>query len=332
MPVSSLPLPHAPDTPTQGPVIACVDGSHRSQEIAQTAAHYAQSFDRPLVLYRVLEHSHDPAALPDPLEWNIRRQEARRDLRRLRDSLPEQPGEVSLELNEGDWLVALADRVGETGALLVIGAPGSRESRDAGGRVARLVTQAPSGSLLLVPPGYAPRGIGSPRIAVPLDGSNFAEAALAEAARLARRSHAELLLLHVIPESGLTDFGPPATSDLELRIRLDRRNAQAAGGFLERTRRRLVDQGLAVRSLCLKGDPRTSLLRALGEEAPDLVVLSAKGQGGKRCNDLSIGGTASYLLDHLTGPVMLVRPSGPLAGRALPIAPGERLPGSAHMA
>ena len=296
------------------------------------AAHYANSFDRPLILYHVLEHLGDPGELPDPIEWQLRRQAAYRNLNRLRDGLPEQSGDVTLELNEGDWLTALADRVGETGALLVIGGPGWDEAVTTAGRVAMLVTHASPASLLLVPPGYAPDPARRPRIAVPIDGSNYAEAALAEAMRLARRLDAELLLIHVVSEAGLTDFGPPAISDLELRVRLDRRNEQAALCFLETTRRRLIDQGFIVRSLCLKGYPRTALLRSLAEEAPDLVILSAKGQGGKRCNDLSIGGTASYLLDHLTGLIMLVRPAHLTLGRHHPLARGTRSPFSAHAA
>lgn len=333
---SLLPLTHTVTSPAlgpvPGPVIACVDGSRRAQEIALTAAHYARSFGRPLILNHVMDHPSDPAELPDPFEWSIRRKEARRHLTRLRDNLPDPAGNVSLELTEGDWLQALADRPGETGALLVIGAPGPRESRYEAGRIARLVTQTSPGSLLLVPPGYAPSSIGISRIAVPIDGSNFAETALAEALQLAHQSKAEILLIHVVPDAGITDFGPPATSDLELRLRLDRRNEHAASVFLETTRRRLIDQGLAARSLCLKGDPRTALLRAITEEAPDLVVLSAKGQGGKRCSDLSIGGTASYLLDHLTGPVMLVRPSSVPAGRNWSLSPGARMSGQAHAA
>ena len=330
MAMSTIPSPHNFDV--SAPVIGCVDGSSRSREVALVAAHYAASVDRPLILYHVIEHFGDPAELPDPIEWKLRRQAAFLELGRLRDSWPEQSGEVVLEFNEGDWLTALADRVGETDALLVIGAPGSDEAATTAGRVAMLVAHAAPASLLLVPAGYAPNIGARPRIAVPIDGSNFAEMALAEAMRLARQLGAELLLIHVVPEAGMTDFGPPAIHDLELRVRLDRRNEQAAIYFLETTRRRLIDQGYMVRSLCLKGDTRTALLRALSEEAPDLVIMSAKGQGGKRCNDLSIGGTASYLLDHLNGLIMLVRPSHDAMARRQPIPHGPHDPKQGHSA
>jgi nucleotide-binding universal stress UspA family protein len=307
-----------------GPVIACVDGSLRSREVVLAAADFARSCARPLILFHAMAHSDDPSDMPDPLEWNMRRQEARRELGRLRDMLPDLPDPVLLELSEGDWLTALGDRAGTVGALTVVGAPCLRDRREPTGRVARLIADAFVGSVLLIPPGYAAHDVLTHHIAVPVDGSNYAEAALAEAARIARQSRAELLLVHVVPEAGLTDFGPLATSDLELRARLDQRNKQAASEFLETTRRRLQDQGLVAHTLCLKGDARTTLLKVLGEQAPDLVIISAKGQGGKRCNDLSIGGTASYLLDHLVCPVMLVRSAVQPTGSHMPFVQDGR--------
>lgn len=308
-----------------GPVIACVDGSPHSREVVYAAADFACSCARPLILFHALAHPGDPAEIPDPLAWNLRRQEAHRELGRLRDMLSGLPDAVSVELSDGDWITALGDRVGKAGTLTVIGLPWPHERGLPTGQVARTIADTFVGSVLLVPPGYIPRAGRTWRIAVPIDGSTYAEAALAEATRIARRSGAELLIVHAIPDAGLTDFGPLATSDLELRMQLDRRNEQAAYGFLETTRRRLADQGLVARSLCIKGDTRSALLRVLGEQAPDLVVLSAKGQGGKRCSDLSIGGTVSYLLDHLTCPVMLVRPAAQPSGRAMAFGADEQL-------
>lgn len=313
--------------PEGPPVIACIDDPSNSRAVTQAAADYARLFDRPLVLFHVIEHDRDTSHLPDPFEWNLRRQEARRNLDRLRASLPELAQGVMLELEEGNWLGALAGRKRDGGATIVAGAPQARGSSRS--RLGRQLAEAHPGPVLLVPPGYAARAAGSTRIAVPIDGSNFSESALVEAARLASHLGAELLLIHVIPDAGLADFGPPSTGDLELRLAVERRNEQVACGFLERTRRRLIDQGLSVRSLCLKGETRSALLRALADEVPDLIVLSPRGQGGRRCSDLSIGSTASYLLDHLAGPVLLVRSEKSPDARHAQMAPGERMPGPA---
>ena len=122
----------------------------------------------------------------------------------------------------------------------------------------------------------------------------------------ARKTDAELLLAHVVPDAGLMAIGPPETADLELRMRLDRRNQLIASDFLEQVSRKLAQQGLKVRSICLKGETRSTLQQAIAEVEPSLVVLSARGQGGQPCLDLPIGSTASYLLDHLAGPTMFV--------------------------
>jgi len=316
MAVSSNPHDFVLKASAESPVIAFVDGSRLSRDVVLAAADFARSSVRPLILFHAMPEASDLSAIPDPLAWTMRRQEARRELARWRDMLPQLPQAVSVELSEGDWLNALGHRACEAGALTVIGSPHADEYRETTGQVAKLIADSQLGSVLLVPSGYTPREVMMRRIAVPVDGSNYAEAALAEAVRLARKSQAELLLVHVVPDGALTEFGPLATGDIELRKRLDQRNEQAACGFMESTRRRLIDQGLAASILCTKGDTRSTLLRVLGELAPDLVVISAKGQGGRHCSDLSIGGTASYLLDHLDCPVMLVRTPRPIAGRA----------------
>lgn len=272
----------------RAPVIACVDDTRTACAVVRAAADYAQSFERPLILFHVLAHETDTGRVPDPFEWNVRRLEVYREMERLRGGLPELPDDVRFELNEGDWITALADHESAPAALLVVGASHPPASPHGISGMERLLTESYPGSVLVVPRDYAPRAYWPARIAVPIDGSNYAEAALAEAVRLARHHHAELLLIHAVPDAGLADFGPPAMTDLELRLAVDQRNERLACAFLEATRRRLLDQGLVVRSLCLKGEARTALLHAIEVESSDLVVLSPRGQGGRRCSDLSM--------------------------------------------
>lgn len=310
-------------------VIACVDDTRSALAVVRAAADFAQSFERPLILLHVLDHEAGNGRVPDPFEWNMRRLEVYREMDRLRSGLPDLQEEVRFELSEGDWITALADRDSASAALLVVGGAQTKATLRAMSGTARQLVENYPGSVLLVPRDYSPRDAGPNRIAVPIDGSNYAEAALVEAVRLARRHRAELLLIHAVPDAGLADFGPPMMTDLELRLAVDQRNERLACAFLESTRRRLLDQGLVVRSLCLKGEARTALLHALEAEACDLVVLSPKGQGGRRCNDLSVGSTASYLLDHLGGPILLVKSDKLPEQRRVPIVPKERMPSSA---
>lgn len=299
-------------------VIACVDNSIYARNVACVGASLAEALDLPLTLLHVVEPGGEPAGRPDPIDWGLRRHQARRLLARLSENLPLPAGKVRLEVAEGERVRTICDHAVEPCSILVIGAIGQGELQQRCGRTAQQVLEEGTGPVLLVPNGQSlPRDPFS-RILVPLDGSSYAEAALAEAARLAHKTGAELLLTHVVPEAGLALFGPPETVDIELRRQVDRRNELMASNFLERTGRRFADLGIKVRSLCFKGDTRSTLLRAIAQEKPSLVIIASRGQGGKQCHDLSLGGTASYLLAHLAGPMMVVRPAVGRAERPLP--------------
>jgi len=318
MKVSSLSLQSARNSRQ---VIACVDRAPDARNIVNTAASLALALDLPLTLYHVIEPAEGPGQRPDPLEWNLRRQQARSYLAQLHRSLPRDLKSVSVEVAEGGRVQSISERGAASGSLLVF-----RE------RTAQRVVAAGVGPVLLVPKGRALSELSLRRILVPLDGSHFSEAALAEATKLARKTGAELLLAHVVPEAGLMAYGPPESADLELRVRLDQRNQVIASDFLEQTSRRMAQQGLKVRSICLTGETRSTLQQAIVEADPSLVVLSARGQGGRHCLDLPIGSTASYLLEHIVGPTMLVPAKAPRTGHPILPAPELRISASTHAA
>jgi nucleotide-binding universal stress UspA family protein len=302
-------------------IIACVDDSADAPGVAAVAASLAGLLDLPLTLFHVIEPPGEAQHRPDPLDWSLRRQQARRHLARLRETLP--AGEVEMEVTQGERVQTICERVAGTRSVVVIGASGNRDRLFFGDRTGQRVLEAGAGPVLLVPKGHAVSNRPFGRIMVPLDGSAFAESALVEAIRLAHKTGAELLLTHVVPNATLTAFGPPETADADLRLLLDRRNELAACAFLERTSRRITDQGLKVRSRCLKGDTRTTLQNAIAAEEPGLVILTSRGQGGRQCRDLSVGSTASYLLDHLARPMLLV-PTG-MSDIARPVGPASEL-------
>ena len=304
-------------------VIACVDQSAHARNVANVAASLASVLDLPLTLYHVIEPVAEPGTRQDPLEWNLRRQQARQHLARLREALPVALSKVQEAVGEGERVQAICDKAAVTGSVLVIGASGESDHLMFRGRTAQQVLEAGVAPVLMVPKGLAVPDNPFSRILVPLDGSSFSESALVEAIRLAGRTGAELLLAHVVSDAGLMAFGLPEADDLALRLRLNERNRTAACKFLERTSRRIADQGLKVRSKCLKGDTRSSLQQTIAEEQPGLVILSARGLGGQYCRDLPVGSTASYLVDHLVQPVMLVPAT--MAGGERPSIPAPPL-------
>ena len=236
----------------------------------------------------------------------MRRRQARRYLERLAAEL-RAPGELAYDIAEGERIHEIARRGHAPGATLVLGTSGESRGPACGRRTAQQALEFGVERVILVPKA----SISAPleTILVPLDGSGCCETALIEASRLAEQTGASLLLAHVVPPSGPTLFGPPEPADVRLREELDKRNQDSACQFLERKRRQLADRGLEVRSLCLKGDPRSELAQLITEERPGLVVMSTRGQGGRHCGDLSVGSTASYLLAHTDGPMLLLQPA-----------------------
>lgn len=303
MKLSSLPLKSAN---ASRQVVACVDRSAHACNVANAAAGLALAFDLPLALFHVIEPAGGQDHRTDPLEWSLCRTQARSFLSKLRRTLLVDPDAITVELVEGERVQAITERGALPGTILVMGAGGEDEHLFFRGHTAQQVLESGIGPVLIVPAGHVVAKLPLRRILVPLDGSHFSEAALAEATVLARRTGAELLLAHVVPDAGLIAFGPPESSDLELRVWLDKRNQLVASDFLEQTTRRLAQQGLKVRSICLKGETRSTLQQAIAEANPSLVVLSARGSGCQQCRDLPIGSTASYLLDHLSVPTMMV--------------------------
>ncbi len=294
--------------PTQNSrqVVACVDQTPHSRVVADAAAGLALALDLPLTLFHVIEPSDGLRQRPDPLEWNLRRRQARDYLADLRARLSLPPDTVSVDFAEGESMTAICDRAAKPGSILVMGVNGDHESAFFRGRNVRQILEAGLAPVLLIPKDFAASKARFGRILVPLDGSHFADIALAEATRIARKTGAELLLAHVISEPQIMAFGIPESADIELHERLDQHNLAAASGLLAQAARSVAQQGLASRSVCLRGEPRSTLLKTIIESNPSLVVLSARGQGGRQCRDLPIGGTATYLLDHLVVPILFV--------------------------
>jgi nucleotide-binding universal stress UspA family protein len=196
----------------------------------------------------------------------------------------------------------------------------------------KLVERAP-GSVLVVPSeSVAPSGgvARYRRLLVPLDGSLRAESVLPLAVRIAAHQGAELLLAHIVPQPEITQIGPLSAEDLELRERLQRRNERVAGEYLDRLRSRLAESAVSLRVLVLRGgDVRGRLAHLVGDEAADLVVLSSRGQGGR--GDVPCGSVTTYLMTHVTAPLLIVRQRNrrPLRRAAATAHATARLPSQA---
>jgi nucleotide-binding universal stress UspA family protein len=172
------------------------------------------------------------------------------------------------------------------------------------GSVADRVLQRTGVPLLLVPatterPWPTDR---PPRFLVPLDGSEFAEAALQPAGELAATLGAELVLLRVVePIVPLVADGTVYANAFEV----DEERA-TAGEYLERVAAPLRARGQRVTLQTEVGQPSVTIVETARERDVDLVVMATHGRGGlARVVPRSV---ATGTLQRAQTPLLLVRP------------------------
>lgn len=294
-------------------VVACLDRSEYAADVVFHAFRIAQALEVPVTLLQVLEGQPGKEVRPDPIEWDLRRHEARRVLGNLATAPMPSTATAEIKLAEG----ATAEEIcrftcGQPDCLLVLGTHGENGSTQTGiGGTAHHVLDRAPGSILLVP--IAASAASTPtyrRILVPMDGSTWAESVIPLATRLAKSAQAELILAHVVPTPELTETRPFEPRDIELRRAVVERNEQTARVYLDHVRSYIAAMGIAVRVVSMRGeDVRSALSGLIRTEAADLVVLSASGQGGRHHADVPYGSVAAYLMTHSAAPMLIVRPS-----------------------
>jgi nucleotide-binding universal stress UspA family protein len=161
------------------------------------------------------------------------------------------------------------------------------------------------------------------QIAVPLDGSAAAEAAVPVAIELARALDARVTLLRVEQFVYTMVTAEPIAYVPDL-TEMDNHVANAAQEYLDGVRAQVASD-VQVEVLLLRGAPVATLMDILAHDAVDLVVMTTHGRGGVR--RLVLGSVADRLV-RSGAPVLLVRPpatKGHAAAHqeALPAGVGE---------
>jgi nucleotide-binding universal stress UspA family protein len=297
----------------------CVDRSPIADRIIPHAVALAQIFGARLTILHALEpRDRRPGAAPtDPLEWEIQRAEARRHLSSIQSEHAGTDAEMKREIVEGHPAEELRDWISSHDVDLTVlcshGASGWTEWSLAS--TARKLIEGIGGSVLLVPAWSVQEPlkheISYDRILVPLDGSRRAESALPVATHVARAHGSKLVLLHVVPQPERACPCPRRTTDEaleepDLEQRLVDRNKRAAESYLEDVRARVARSGLRAQThVAVDCDVRGELQRHIADDHVDLVVLTGHGRGGHP--ELPFGSTASFLLEHATAPLLVVR-------------------------
>jgi nucleotide-binding universal stress UspA family protein len=139
------------------------------------------------------------------------------------------------------------------------------------------------------------------RILVPLDGSEFAKAALPLATQLAAQSHAELLLFQAVPSLvalSIDGYVPP--------IELEMSQRDAAARELDILAQNLSRQDVRVVALARVGYAAEEIVDIAKQRQVDLIVMATHGYSGLK--RWALGSTADKVLHATQTPLLLVRP------------------------
>jgi nucleotide-binding universal stress UspA family protein len=136
------------------------------------------------------------------------------------------------------------------------------------------------------------------RIAVGVDGSEGSQHALSWAADLAGSVDAQIVAVHVVPESWLVELNAfqLKADDLVARTR-----EKLVGEWTEVLRTRGVGHSTEL----ARGNPTSELLRIAHEQHADLVVVGGSRHHGPRRDSL-LGHTSHRVANHSTLPVVVV--------------------------
>lgn len=143
------------------------------------------------------------------------------------------------------------------------------------------------------------------RILCPVDYSDAGHLGLDMAIEWARRTQAELLVLHVIPPylPQSMDFAllVPPDAPVEIQRRED------AETYLQKFVEEYVPREITVRSVVLMGSPASEIVELARQEGADLVIMSTHGYAGWR--HLVMGSVAEGVVRTSSCPVLTVGPN-----------------------
>jgi nucleotide-binding universal stress UspA family protein len=279
-----------------GALLVPLDGSRLAEGALPYALGLAAVTGAPVLLLHVVPE----AGLRPQAELDLAAR-----AREVGHGAPRAPVEVETTVGWGDAAqVIVAAAAGRRAGLIVMTTHGrSGLGRWLYGSVADSVLRRTPVPVLLVPatcerpwPGGRPR-----RILVPLDGSAYAEEALAPAAPLARAAGAELRLLRVVElplyphGEGYVAVGFDPTPDLA-----------AAKEYLGGIAAGLRAQGLEVTARTDFGAPGQVIGEHARVEGTDLVVMATHGHTGLA--RVVLGSVAAGALQRANRPTLLVRP------------------------
>jgi len=142
------------------------------------------------------------------------------------------------------------------------------------------------------------------KILVPLDGSELAKSALAQAEKLAKTFDAEIILFQVVPFMPI--YGSP---ELVTPLIIDEKQKEAAEKYLANLTEELKKRGLRVAATVRTGQQvAVEIIDFAKETGVDLIVMCTHGRSG--ISRWVLGSVALKILTRSETPILLIRSKG----------------------
>lgn len=303
-------------------ILVALDGSPQAETVLPHAVAAARATNSTLTLLqvvasgRMLETTIWPMGVPagSMLDSAEERRIAYAYLQTTASKHHDSGVEFATQVLEGDPATEIIQRAqtGEDAGMIAMATHGrSGIGRWVFGSVAEKVLHGATVPLLLVhapsdttpgPAGRAPDGYKT--ILVPLDGSRFAEQALAEAMELAASSDATLLLVTVVPT--LEDIIYASGGMVPYWLSVDQEaTAKAAQQEMDIVARRVQARGIRAQGIVARGWPAEEILCVAAKEHADLIVMATHGRTGFA--NFWLGSTAMKVIQRANRPVLLIR-------------------------
>jgi len=139
------------------------------------------------------------------------------------------------------------------------------------------------------------------KVLVPLDGSELAECALAEANKLAEGGLVREIVLLSVVEIPTLAMGEGIDYPMLRKSRFEKFQK-----YLESVRSRVVSEGIGVTTEVQEGNAAQMIITYVKKNAVDLIVIATHGYSGMR--RLMFGSVALRVLHDSDVPVLLIRP------------------------
>lgn len=263
-------------------ILVPLDGSNLAECVLPHVKIMAKAMGSKITLFHSLER---PSLYPvNPLDWHMRRAEAKLYLDRISEELRETLSEVNCVLVEGPAAESVIEYAHSNGVDFMILASHGRSGLSGwniSSVVQKIVLRSYTSILIVRAYGAQNNVSGYSRIMVALDCSNRAESAVPMGVMLAFAQNAELLLAHVLKTPEMPRRLPPSAEDIKLSEQLIERNQTEAEEYLKQLTAQLASESvLPATRLTVGRNVAATLENLVKNEEIELVILSAHGYEG----------------------------------------------------